>query len=75
MSSTGYTHSWTQNPYAGGALLMFKTEQQTDLGPYISTPEGRIHFASKHTSSIPGWIEGAIESGLRVAMEVNNRED
>ncbi|WP_088043049.1 flavin monoamine oxidase family protein [Bacillus sp. EAC] len=72
---TGYTHSWTQDPYAGGALSMFKTEQQTDLGPYISTPEGRIHFAGEHTSSIPGWIEGAIESGIRVAVEVNTRED
>ncbi|MEH7454993.1 flavin monoamine oxidase family protein [Gottfriedia acidiceleris] len=69
---TGTSHSWTQDPFAAGALSMGKPEQEIDLGPYIPTPEGRVHFAGEHTSSIPGWIEGAIESGVRVALEVNN---
>lgn len=68
---TGYSHSWTQDPYAGGALAMYKPEQNRDIEPYIATPEGRIHFAGEHASSLPGWIEGAIESGVRVALEVN----
>lgn len=69
---TGTSHSWTQDPFAAGALSMGKPEQEIDLGLYITTPEGRVHFAGEHTSSIPGWIEGAIESGIRVALEVNN---
>ncbi|WP_026679453.1 flavin monoamine oxidase family protein [Fictibacillus gelatini] len=68
---TGTSFSWSQNRYSGGAFSMFKPNQETELGPYISTPEGRVHFAGEHTSSTPGWIEGAIESGIRVAHEVN----
>ncbi|WP_088071882.1 flavin monoamine oxidase family protein [Gottfriedia luciferensis] len=70
---TGYTHSWALYPYSGGAFSMFKPEQNRELTPYISTPEGRVHFAGEHTSSAPAWIEGAIESGIRSAYEVNSR--
>ncbi|PEL12120.1 flavin monoamine oxidase family protein [Bacillus sp. AFS017336] len=70
---TGYTHSWALYPYSGGAFSMFKPEQNRELSPYISTPEGKVHFAGEHTSSAPAWIEGAVESGIRSAFEVNNR--
>lgn len=70
---TGYTHSWALYPYAGGAFSMFKPEQNKELSPYISTPEGRVHFAGEHTSKAPAWIEGAVESGIRAAYEVNVR--
>jgi monoamine oxidase len=51
---------------------MFKPEQATELAPYISSPEGRVHFAGEHASSSHGWIQGAIESGIHVAYEVND---
>ncbi|SFJ76644.1 flavin monoamine oxidase family protein [Thermoflavimicrobium dichotomicum] len=69
---TGASHSWIQYPYSAGAFTMFKPEQATELGPYISTPEGRVHFAGEHASSNHGWIQGAIESGIHVAHEVND---
>ncbi|WP_449237042.1 flavin monoamine oxidase family protein [Bacillus songklensis] len=69
---TGITHSWAQYPYSGGAFSMFKPEQQIELAPFISAPEGRIHFAGEHASTSPGWIQGAVESGIRVAHEVND---
>jgi monoamine oxidase len=31
-----------------------------------------VHFAGEHTSLTHGWIQGAIESGIRVANEVND---
>lgn len=72
--ATGTAFSWTQNPYSVGAFAIFKPEQETDLGPYLATPEGRIHFAGEHTSiEYHAWMQGAIESGIRVAMEVNQR--
>nr|WP_307439787.1 FAD-dependent oxidoreductase [Bacillus sp. V2I10] len=40
--------------------------------PFIPTPEGRVHFAGEHTSTAPSWVEGAIQSGIRVAHEVTN---
>ncbi|MFF2877986.1 flavin monoamine oxidase family protein [Gottfriedia sp. NPDC057991] len=69
---TGNTFSWSENPFSGGAFAIFKPDQQTEIAPYISTPEGLIHFAGDHTSTAPGWIQGAIESGIRVAYEVND---
>lgn len=69
---TGVSHSWARYPYSAGAFTMFKPEQATELGPYIYTPEGRVHFAGEHTSSLHGWIQGAIESGIQVAYDVND---
>jgi monoamine oxidase len=69
---TGTSFSWIRNPYSGGAFTMFKPEQAIELSPYISTPEGRVHFAGEHASTTHGWIQGAIESGIHVAYEVNN---
>ena len=69
---TGDSFSWSQNPYSGGAFALFKAEQETELSIAISSPEGRVHFAGEHTSQPHGWIESAIDSGIRVASEVNS---
>ncbi|MGQ0438492.1 FAD-dependent oxidoreductase, partial [Bacillus sp. B-TM1] len=34
--------------------------------PAIVKPEGRIFFAGDHTTLYHGWIQGAIESGIRI---------
>ena len=34
-------------------------------------PEGRIHFAGDFTTLKTGWVEGAIESGLRAAKQID----
>lgn len=69
---TGASHSWSQYPFSGGAFSMFKPNQEIELFPFIPVPEGRVHFAGDHTSLAPGWIEGAIQSGIRVAREVTD---
>ncbi|WP_236694917.1 FAD-dependent oxidoreductase [Peribacillus butanolivorans] len=51
---------------------MFKPGQETDLFPYIPTPKGRVHFAGEHTPTLPAWIEGAVQSGIRVSDEVTS---
>ena len=68
----GASHSWIRYPYSAGAFTMFKPGQITELTPHISTPEGSVHFAGEHTSTVHAWIQGAIESGIRVSSEVNN---
>lgn len=70
---TGTSFAWTRNPLSSGAFSLLKPFQNTEIGPHIATPEGRVHFAGEHTSSKPAWVEGAIESGVRVAMEVHQR--
>jgi monoamine oxidase len=69
----GVSFNWTQNPYSAGCFTLFTPGQFTDLGDVIHQPEGRLHFAGEHTSSFHGWIEGAVESGIRAAYEVNQR--
>ncbi|PGY08144.1 flavin monoamine oxidase family protein [Bacillus sp. AFS031507] len=69
---TGASFSWSKNPYSCGAFTAFEPGQDSELYPYISIPEGRVHFAGEHTSLTHGWIQGAIESGIRVANDVND---
>jgi monoamine oxidase len=37
----------------------------------ICKPEGRVWFAGEHASSLPGWMQGAITSGIKAAREIN----
>ncbi|WJE17068.1 flavin monoamine oxidase family protein [Halobacillus sp. ACCC02827] len=66
-------YNWTRNPFSAGCFTLFTPGQSRDLGDVITKPEGRIHFAGEHTSSFHGWIEGAVESGIRAANEIHHR--
>jgi monoamine oxidase len=72
---TGYgqTQSWMEDYYAYGEAAVFTAGQLTTLHPHIPTPEGRVHFAGEHTSLKHAWIEGAIESGVRAALEIRSQ--
>jgi monoamine oxidase len=65
--------NWGQNPYSAGCFTLFTPQQQKYFDEITRKPEGRLHFAGEHTSSFHGWIEGAIESGIRTAFEVHHR--
>ncbi len=67
----GASVSWHDDKFAGGAFALFEPGQQTRLYNTIIAPEGRIHFAGEHASLAHAWIQGALESGLRAAWEVN----
>lgn len=67
----GQTQSWMRNRYAFGEAAVFTPNQLTDLHRDIPTREGLVHFAGEHTSLKHSWIEGALESALRTALEVN----
>ena len=62
---------WDADPLARGAFAWFKTGQMADLLPHIAAPEGRVYFAGEHTSPWFGWMQGALQSGIRAAAEVN----
>ena len=70
---TGVVYNWSSNPYSAGCFTLFTPGQSRDLEEVIPQPEGLIHFAGEHTSSYHGWVEGAIESGIRAAKEINHR--
>ncbi|WP_272492968.1 flavin monoamine oxidase family protein [Streptomyces noursei] len=70
-TGVGRTQSWARDPYAYGEASVLLPGQHTVLFPAIATPEGPLYFAGDHTSLKPAWIEGAVESAVRVALEVH----
>jgi monoamine oxidase len=66
----GASKDWDRDPWARGAYAWFRPGQVTGLLPDAMRAEGRMHFAGEHVSMAPQWMEGAIESGQRVAREI-----
>lgn len=66
----GTSFSWDEEPWSRGAYAIFEPGQMFSLLPHVARPEGRIHFAGEHTSAWHGWMQGALESGNRVAREI-----
>ncbi|WP_257009722.1 flavin monoamine oxidase family protein [Evansella halocellulosilytica] len=69
----GMSFSWGNNPFSAGCFSLYAPYQVTRYEDIIKKPEGLLHFAGEHTSEMHGWIEGAVESGIRAAIEVNER--
>ncbi len=68
----GVSKCWDEDKWARGGTAFYKPGQFSSLLPHVARPEGRVHFAGEHTSVwIDGWMQGALESGSRVAREVN----
>ena len=63
----GATKCWIEDEWARGAWSF--------VGPrdyeVASSPAGRIHFAGEHLSQWFSWMQGALDSGLRVVKEIN----
>ncbi len=66
----GTSFVWDEQPFVRGAYVVFEPAETLRLLPGLAAAEGRLHFAGEHTSPWPGWIQGAIHSGLRTAREV-----
>jgi len=69
----GVSKCWDEDEWTRGASAFYRPGQMSTLLPHVARPEGRVHFAGEHTSVwIDGWMQGALESGNRVAQEVND---
>lgn len=68
----GATKCWDEDEWARGGYAWYKPGQMSSILPHVARPEGRIHFAGEHASSLFGWMQGAIESGNRAAREIND---
>ena len=62
--------SWDAEPWARGAVALWKPGDIRTHYPHVSIPEGRIHFGGEHCSPWHSWMQGAIHSGVRAALEV-----
>jgi monoamine oxidase len=63
---------WTAERWTRGCYgAHFPPSVWTEYGPALRAPVGRIHWASTETSSVwNGYMEGAVRSGERAAVEV-----
>src|SRR5437016_5940511 len=68
----GVSKSWDEDPWARGAFAYLRPGQMRSLLPHLARPEGRVHFAAEHTSPWSGWMQGALDSGLRAAREITD---
>ena len=63
----GAIQSWYTDPSSQGAYAVLKTGQYCNIFQLMMYPHRNIYFAGEAISWTTGWIQGAIESGLRAA--------
>jgi len=62
---------WEHDPFARGGYAFFDPAFDPALRAWLGRPAGRLFFAGEHTSmKWQGYMNGAVESGLRAAAEV-----
>lgn len=66
-------HDWVADPLSGETWPMLRPGQLTGVLGELQRPEGRVVLAgSDYASGWMGFIDGAIESGLRAARVVDS---
>jgi monoamine oxidase len=63
-------HSWKNDPYALGDWAVWEPGQVNAFARDIGKAHGRLHFCGEHTAVSNRGMEGAMESGERVALEI-----
>jgi monoamine oxidase len=63
--------TWRDQPLSRGSYSYRRVGQHIRFAEVAGRPEGALHFAGEHTCpDFPGYMEGAVRSGERVAAEV-----
>ena len=63
--------TWEHDTWAQGGYAYFDPSFDPAWRPWLARPHGRLLFAGEHTSiQWQGYMNGAVESGLRTAAEV-----
>jgi monoamine oxidase len=62
--------AWTEQPWIKGSFGAMPLGGGWMIKEWFK-PEGRIYFAGDFTTLKTGWVEGAIESGLRAARQID----
>ena len=62
---------WPRNPWSLGSYAYYRVGQYQQFSGAEREVVGSCHFAGEHTSQdSQGYLEGAVESGIRAAAEV-----
>jgi monoamine oxidase len=66
-----HTITWERDPWAKGGYAFFDTSFTPSDRDALARPAGRVLFAGEHTTMRwQGYVNGAVESGQRAAVEV-----
>ncbi len=68
---SGTVKRWAIDDNTLGAFAMFGPYQYQELEQVLKASEGPIVFAGEYTAAPHGWINTAIKSGIRAALEVH----
>ncbi len=69
---------WPNEPWAGASYSFPAPGQVTTVGPLMDHPhmDGGLHLAGEHTCyKFVGYMEGALQSGIRVAKRLSARDN
>ncbi len=69
VAERGTHFAWEHQPWIGAAYTRY--DPPFSEHPELASPEGPIHFAGEHASGERGWMQGALQSGLRAATEID----
>ena len=64
--------AWSNSPLNGGAYSAYAPGQVTDFWTALRRSYGPVHLAGEHTAIQVGYMEGALESGLRAARRIDS---
>lgn len=67
------TLAWPNEPFTQGSYVAYGLGEVTAYWELLRQPVGRLYFAGEHTAAHQGYMEGAVESGQRVAREIMTR--
>lgn len=63
----GYSKCWSEDPWVLGAWAHAANTKQAET---VARAENRVFFAGEHASNFSSWMQGALQSGLRVVEEI-----
>ena len=72
---TGAVWAWYNQPTAQGAYALLKPTQYQNVRYLMEYPMANLFFANEGLSFASGWIQGALESGLRAAYQFYIRNE
>ena len=66
----GFSRAWSSEPRYGGSYAVYRPGQITAHWQVLREPCGPVHLAGEHVATWTGYLEGAVESGERVAARL-----
>ncbi len=66
----GAAKCWSEDAWVLGAWAHLLPKQSES----IVRPENRVFFAGEHASNFTSWMQGALQSGLRVVEEIKRKD-